>query len=100
MRLESHYGNINAIRNPIQEELISKLEEENKALVEEVERTKKDQEELLELLAEQDKRIYEYRVQLRNLGVDVSLQVNAMFIRSPKKLFNHKHVLLVIDSTR
>ena len=59
------------VKNPIQEELIAKLEEENKELVEEVERTKKDQEELLELLAEQDKRISDYKIQLRQFGVQV-----------------------------
>ncbi|CAL8083207.1 unnamed protein product [Orchesella dallaii] len=58
-------------KNPIQEELISKLEEENKVLVEEVERMKKDQEELLELLAEQDSRILKFKMQLKSVGVQV-----------------------------
>lgn len=59
------------IKNPMQEELISKLEEENKVLVDEVEKMKKDQEELLELLAEQDSRILKFKMQLKSLGVKV-----------------------------
>jgi len=50
-------GPTHTTRNPMQEELISKLEEENKVLVEEVEKLKRDQEELLELLAEMESRI-------------------------------------------
>lgn len=60
------------VKNPMQEELISRLEEENKVLVEEVEKMKKDQEELLELLAEEDSRILKLKMQLQSLGMQVS----------------------------
>ncbi len=61
------------VKNPMQEELISKLEEENTLLVDEVEKMKKDQEELLELLAEQDSRIIKLKMQLKSLGIEVSV---------------------------
>lgn len=63
------------IKNPMQEELISKLEEENTLLVDEVEKMKKDQEELLELLAEQDSKIIKLKMQLKSLGIEVSFNI-------------------------
>lgn len=59
MEQTQHYSlNGSALaKDPVQEELISKLEEENKVLVEEVEKLKKDQDELLDLLGEMEKRI-------------------------------------------
>lgn len=69
------------IKNPMQEELISKLEEENTLLVDEVDKMKKDQEELLELLAEQDSKIIKLRMQLKSLGIEVSVFEHFFFIQ-------------------
>ena len=60
------------VKLAMQEELITKLEDENKQLVEEVDRMKKDQDELLELLTEQDNRISGLKGRLRELGAHVS----------------------------
>jgi len=65
--------------NPVQEELISKLEEENKVLVEELDKMKKEQEELLELLAEQDNKINDIETQLQQAGTNVSFFQGTIF---------------------
>jgi len=59
------------IQNPIQEELTVKLEEENKVLVDELDKMRKDQDELLELLTEQDNRIADLKNTLRQNGIPV-----------------------------
>ncbi|OXA56669.1 general vesicular transport factor p115 [Folsomia candida] len=58
-------------KNPIQEELTIKLEEENKVMVEELDKMKKDQDELLELLTEQDNKIATLKTTLRQNGIPV-----------------------------
>lgn len=60
-------------KNPIQEELTIKLEEENKVMVEELDKMKKDQDELLELLTEQDNKIATLKTTLRQNGIPVRI---------------------------
>jgi septal ring factor EnvC (AmiA/AmiB activator) len=59
----------------VQEELTARLEEENKALVDELEKIRKDQDELLELLTEQDNRIAQLKTLLRENGILVSMKM-------------------------
>ena len=71
LKLEQNYADHSPMKNPMQEELIGKLEEENKFLLVEIERIKKDQEELLLLLSEQENQIIEFKSRLRALGEEV-----------------------------
>jgi predicted RNase H-like nuclease (RuvC/YqgF family) len=74
---QSYTGGSPVLKIAMQEELITKLEDENKQLVEEVERMKKDQEELLELLTEQDNRISSFKSRLREMGAHVEEEEDA-----------------------
>jgi len=68
----SGYGMYSASqKNPMQEELIKRLEEENQTLVEEVDKWRKEQDDLLELLAEQENRLSDYENRLRVYGIEV-----------------------------
>lgn len=71
-QLQSQNSGVTHTRSPIQQELITKLEEENKLILEELEKSKKDQDELLELLTEQDNRISSLKALLRLHNIPVS----------------------------
>jgi len=91
-QLEASLRSGSGATNPVHEELTARLEEENKALVDELEKLRKDQDELLELLTEQDSRIAELKSILRDNGVEVNFAIYFMILY-------HLQTLIVIYLT-
>jgi len=72
LQQRGQFLNSNAsVKNPVQEELVIKLEEENKIMVDELEKARKDQEDLLELLTEQDTKIATLKETLKKHNIAV-----------------------------